>query len=193
MRGDLVLASGSPYRRRLLERLGLPFRVREPGVDEDEYKSRSLPPERLAEALAIAKATALSEAEPGATLIGGDQLVAFEEEILGKPGSPEAAIEQLRRLAGRQHRLVTALAVWSEGMLYSEVDIAELRMRPLSDEAIRRYVECDRPTDCAGAYKLEERGIVLFEEILAKDHTAITGLPLIALTKILVRIGFSIP
>jgi len=190
---DLVLASTSPYRRALLERLGVPFRCRAPGVDEDALKLGASGPRELAERLALAKALSLRDEEPAATLIGGDQLVAFEGRIFGKPGTSARASDQLAAMAGRAHALITALAVWHDGRTYRHIDVTTLHMRPLDRDAIARYVAADLPLDCAGSYKLERRGITLFERIESEDHTAITGLPLIALTTILREIGYVIP
>jgi septum formation protein len=191
---DLVLASTSRYRRVLLARLGVPFRWRAPGVDEEAYKERGASgPVEVAEQLALAKATSVAQAEPGATVIGGDQVVALHGQILGKPGSRERAIEQLLQMAGQEHTLITAMVVVHEGKAQPHTDVATLRMRALSRAEIARYVDADEPFDCAGSYKLEARGVVLFERIVAEDHSAITGLPLIALTSILRGIGLAVP
>jgi septum formation protein len=190
---NLVLASTSRYRRALLERLGVPFRSRAPLVDEEEWKSSGLDPRALAERLATAKAESLDQEEPDATIIGSDQLVAFEGRVFGKPGTLEKAIAQLEALSGRPHDLITALAVRHEGRTILHTDVTTLWMRRLNLAEIERYVAADQPVDCAGAYKLEERGIALFERIDSADHTAITGLPLIALITILRSLGFAIP
>ncbi len=147
----------------------------------------------LAEHLAIAKARSLSEAEPNATLIGSDQLVCFEGRIYGKPGTPERAVEQLAAMAGKSHQLITALAVWRQGQTYLHTDITSMHMRSFSQDELERYVAADHPLDCAGSYKLEERGIVLFDRVESQDHTSIMGLPLIALTSLLRTLGYSIP
>lgn len=190
---DLVLASTSRYRRELLARLGVPFRWRAPGVDEEALKGEGIPPREVAEQLALAKAVRVAEEEPGATVIGGDQVVALRGEILGKPGSRERAIEQLLGMAGEAHTLITAMAVIHEGKIYPHTDVATMRMRALSRAEIERYVDADAPLDCAGSYKLEARGVVLFERIVAEDHSAISGLPLIALTSILRGLGATVP
>lgn len=190
---DLVLASTSPYRRALLERLGVPFRAIAPAVDEDEFKARGLSPLALAETLARAKAESVGLGLPESIVIGSDQVAAIDGRALGKPGSVEAAEAQLEALAGRTHELVTAVAVRNRGSTISHTDITTLVMRPLSVEEISRYVTADRPLDCAGSYKLESRGITLFEKIVSDDHTAIVGLPLIALTTILRSLGMEIP
>ncbi|HMB06764.1 MAG TPA: nucleoside triphosphate pyrophosphatase [Isosphaeraceae bacterium] len=190
---DLVLGSTSRYRRALLERLGVPFRCRAPRIDEEALKTGNLDPRSLAERLATAKAESLIVDEPDATVIGSDQLVALAGRVFGKPGGAEGAVDQLAALAGRSHDLITALAVWHEGRTILHTDVTTLHMRPLTRAEIARYVAADRPLDCAGAYKLEERGIALFERIDTADHTAIIGLPLIALTTILRALGFAIP
>lgn len=193
---DLVLASTSPYRRAQLERLGVPHRCRAPLCDEAAIKRglAGLPPATLARELAIAKAESLiAEEGPGVTIIGGDQLVVLDGEVLGKPGSLDRARAQLARLAGRSHELVTALAVSRAGETLVELDVSVLTMRWLTDAEIDRYIDADKPHDCAGAYKWEERGITLFESIMTQDPSAITGLPLIALTTALRRFGHPLP
>jgi septum formation protein len=192
---DLVLASTSPYRRALLERLGIPFRCRAPLCDEStlQRERSGLDPKELGEALAMAKASSLLEVESESTIIGCDQLVSFEGRVFGKPGTPERAVEQLASMSGRTHELITAMVVIHRGQAARHNDVTRLRMRALDREALERYVEADRPFDCAGSYKLESRGIALFDRIESDDHSAITGLPLIALVSILIGIGYSIP
>ncbi len=200
----IVLASTSRYRRELLLRLGLPFSARAPACDEEALKARllgvdgtapssSLPPERLAPALARAKAESLREVEPGAVVLGADQVAALDGEILGKPGTAERAAAQLARLAGRAHVLVTAVALYHEGRLREHVDVTRLSMRPLTPAQIDRYVAADAPLDCAGSYRIEARGIALFDRIESADHTAIVGLPLIALGSMLAAMGYPVP
>lgn len=194
---DLVLASTSRYRRALLERLGLPFRAVAPACDEEALKDPALAPQQLAEYLALAKAQSLEASLPSATIIGSDQLAALEVDghwtILGKPGTRDCAIDQLALLAGRSHLLVTAMVVLHRGTIHHHTDLTTLTMRPLGRDALASYVDADQPLDCAGAYKLEARGITLFERIDSADHTAITGLPLIALTRILAGLGYALP
>lgn len=190
---DLILASTSPYRRALIARLGIPFRCEDPGVDEEPFKGQISDPCELAGALALAKAAAVAGRYPGAAVIGGDQVVACAGQILGKPGTEARAVDQLLALAGRSHELITALAVIAPGRTARIVEVARLTMRPVGRAAAERYVAADRPVDCAGSYKLEERGIALFERIEAGDHSAITGVPLVALTSILLELGFAIP
>jgi septum formation protein len=147
----------------------------------------------LARLLATEKVNSLISQHPLDTIIGGDQVVDLDGMILGKPTTVHAAIDQLIELSGRSHRLATAVAVWDEGRLNTHVDITTLTMRTLELSAIRRYVEADQPLDCAGSYKLESRGIALFERIETADYTAIIGLPLMALTSMLRGVGYVIP
>jgi septum formation protein len=179
----------------LLERLGVPFRSREPRCDESAIQREEVgaQPHRLAERLALAKASSLVGSEAHAAIIGCDQLVAFEGRVFGKPHTLARAVDQLVAMAGRTHELITALVVIRGADTFRHTDITRLRMRELSSEAIERYVAADQPVDCAGSYKLESRGIALFERIETDDHTAITGLPLIALVTILRELGFAIP
>jgi septum formation protein len=188
----LVLASTSPYRRDLLQRLGLAFEAVAPRCDEEALKDPSLPPRLLAQLLAREKALSVHESD--AFVLGSDQLVEIDGEVLGKPKSRERAVAQLARLAGRVHRLVTAFAlVTPDGGIDEHVDVHTLHMRALSRAELERYVAADLPLDCAGSYKIERGGIALFERIEGADFTAITGLPLVALTTLLRRHGFALP
>jgi septum formation protein len=196
MAPELVLASTSRYRLELLARLGVPFRAVAHRCDERALE-RTLPagasPTDLAVALARAKAESLRDVEPHAAVLGSDQVAALGAEVLHKPGTPEEAARQLTRLAGRTHLQVTAVALLYEGCLHEHVDVARLTMRPLTAEQIERYVSADAPLDCAGSYRLEARGITLFERIECADHTAIVGLPLIAVTSLLAAAGYPLP
>src|SRR5205823_317052 len=160
---DLVLASTSPYRRALLQRLGIPFRCVAPPVDEDALKGAGATPRVLARLLARAKAESVAGVEPGAVVIGGDQVVSFEGRVFGKPGDADRAVEQLAAMAGRPHELITAVSILHPRGAHEVCDVTTLWMRPLTRAEIERYVAADRPFDCAGAYKLEARGIALFE------------------------------
>jgi septum formation protein len=190
---ELVLASTSVYRRALLERLGVPFRACAPLCDEESFKRKHQDPRSLTESLAHAKATSLASLQPHAAIIGSDQVVSFRGQIFGKPRSLARAVDQLTAMAGQTHELVTALEVIRADRVFRHTDVTYLTMRQLSRSAIERYVSADQPLDCAGAYKLEARGIVLFEKIETDDHTAVTGLPLIALVTILRELGYDIP
>jgi septum formation protein len=190
---DLVLASTSPYRFALMERLGVPFRSRPPYVDEEALLDPGLRPKAQAEWLAWAKAQSVAASEPESVVIGSDQMAALGGHVFGKPGSAARAVEQLLQMAGKPHELFTAVSVCHRGQVVAHTDVTTLWMRPLTRAEAERYVEADRPFDCAGSYKLESRGIALFERISSNDHTAVTGLPLIALTSILRDFGYAIP
>ena len=176
-----------------MARLGVSSTMVSPAVDEESFKRLDLPPRELAERLACEKALSVANKEPDAAIIGGDQVVSLDGRIFDKPGDAEAAADQLQALAGRTHELITAMAVWHAGRLIPRTDVARLRMRPLTRAEIERYVAADRPLDCAGSYKIEERGIALFERIETADWSSITGLPLIALASILRELGIPIP
>ncbi len=190
---QLVLGSTSRYRRDLLSRLRLPFECLAPPVDEEPYKNSGASPSSIAAVLAVAKAESLSGIRPEAVIIGSDQVIDCDGEVLGKPGTPEAAIEQLERLSGREHRLITAVAVWHRYHTQLAVDSTLLVMRDLSRSEIERYVAHDQPLDCAGSYKIESLGITLFDAIESSDQTAIVGLPLIATTRMLRQISWDLP
>ena len=190
----LVLASTSPYRKQLLDRLGLPFEQKAPKCNEEALKAIPYPgAAALARLLATEKVNSLVSECLMDTIIGGDQVVELEGRVLDKPGTIGRAIDQLTEMTGRSHRIATAVAVWDEGRLSTHVDITTLTMRTLELSAIKRYVEADVPLDCAGSYKLESRGVTLFERIETADYTAIIGLPLMALTSMLRAIGYIIP
>ena len=189
----LILASASPYRKELLERLGLPFEAQASQVDEDVYKEKISDPKELTETLALAKANSVFEKNSKALVIGGDQISLFEGNILGKPHTVEGAFKQLKALKGKTHQLVTATCLKGPALELVWTEVMTMTMRELSDDEIHRYIEADKPLDCAGSYKIEGLGISLFEKISGDDHTSIVGLPLISLSYHLRAQGFQIP
>ncbi len=184
---QLILASTSPYRRELLERLALPFVTMKPLIDEEKEKDPSLAPLAFAEKLALLKAQSL--AKEGLVVIGGDQIVTFEGQILGKSHTSEKAVEQLLAMQGKTHELVTAICVFDGLKAIPYTDITRMHMKTLSRAQAEKYVQLDQATDCAGGYKIEKHGIQLFDKIESQDFTAIQGLPLMELRKILERCG----
>jgi septum formation protein len=190
---EIVLASTSRYRRALLERLGLPFEAVAPPYDEEGGKRAhaDLGPEALSLALARGKALSVAATRPAALVIGSDQIAVIDGTQLDKPGTPERARAQLRQLAGRTHRLVTSVVIAhaATGRVLEHVDVHALTMRALSDAQIARYVEADAPLDCAGSYRSESLGVALFETMRGDDATAIVGLPLTAVTRMLAALG----
>jgi septum formation protein len=190
----LVLASTSPYRKGLLDRLRIPFETGAPRCDEEAEKRMGREPPALARHLAHAKAESLRGSHEGAYVLGGDQVAELDGAILDKPGSEETARAQLARLEGREHRLLTAICLVDPmGGVREHLDVHRLRMRSLDADAIARYVALDRPLDCCGSYRVESLGIALFERIDGEDFTAIEGIPLLALSAMLRAEGFRIP
>lgn len=186
----IVLASTSIYRRELLSRLGLEFESRAPDFDEDSFKSLDLSPLELAKTLSRGKARSLATGTN--CVIGGDQLVALDGQILGKPKTAAKAQAQLEMMSGKTHELITAVTVIYAKEEFEIVDRAQMTLRDLTPELIRRYLQADQPWDCAGSYKIEHRGITLFSSIRCEDFTAIPGLPLIKLTSLLASKGYPV-
>jgi septum formation protein len=185
----VVLGSTSRYRRELLSRLHLPFEVAAPDLDETPQAGES--PRDLALRLALAKARAVAMRHPEAVVIGSDQVADLDGEPLGKPGTHERAVQQLRRMRGRTVVFQTAVAVVCLATGFEQVDLAPVRVRfrDLSDEEIERYLRTEQPYDCAGSAKSEGLGIALLESIENDDPTALVGLPLIRTTRLLRAAG----
>ena len=188
----LILASTSPYRRELLARLLVPFRCVHPTFEEI-HPAEASPEEARAIALrnARGKVESLREAFPGRLILGSDQVCECEGRLLGKAGTEERAVEQLGWLVGREHRLHTAVALLeaTTGALESEVMTTRLRIRDLSPNQLRAYVRKELPIDAAGSYYSEGLGIVLFEYLRGDDPTAVIGLPLTLVCRLLERHG----
>ncbi|WP_334154785.1 Maf family protein [Tepidimonas sp.] len=189
----IVLGSTSPYRRELLARLRLPFETVAPQVDETPLPGES--PARLAQRLARAKAETVAQRHPQAIVIGSDQVVDLDGAALGKPGTHERAVAQLRAMRGRTVRFQTALAIVCKAGGYAAEDLAvvEVRFRDLSDAEIERYLLAERPYDCAGSAKSEGLGIALLEGIVSDDPSALVGLPLIRTARLLRGAGVTLP
>lgn len=188
----LVLGSTSRYRRELLERLGLPFDTERPEVEETPRAGEA--PAALVERLAREKALAVAARRPGTWVIGSDQLAEFDGRSLGKPGDRTRAIAQLAAMSGRDVVFLTAVCLARGDIAHAlHVDRTVVRFRALRDEEIARYVDAERPFDCAGSFKSEGRGIALFEAIETRDPTALIGLPLIATARMLREAGYALP
>ncbi len=188
----LILASTSPFRRELLERLGLPFTVESPEVDEAALPGE--PPTERALRLAAAKAEAVAVRHPGCVVIGSDQVAAAGGVILDKPGTVERACQQLRHLSGSSARFHTACAVrWhNTGFSVNHLETVTVSVRDLTALEIENYVAREQPLNCAGSFKSEGLGIALFSRIESEDPTALVGLPLIWLAGALRQAGYSI-
>ncbi len=174
-----------------MRRLPIEFKAVAPLIDEDAHKNMNLAPLHLAENLARLKACSIKT--PNSVVIGSDQIVHFDGRILGKPGSREKAIQQLEAMAGKSHELITSVCVWDQEVDIVFTDTTHMVMRPLSKKEIERYVDLDKPFDCAGAYKIEKAGITLMNAIETDDFTAIQGLPLLKLSQVLRQKGFHLP
>jgi septum formation protein len=188
----IVLGSTSKYRRALLERLGLSFDVAKPLIDEEKVKisleKQGVTPLEMAQKLAKAKGESLRTENQ--LIIGGDQLVQCEGKILGKPHNPKRAVEQLMSMRGKTHEIITAVCICTPSENIEFHDIAKLTMKNLTQKELEDYVALDQPLDCAGSYKIEKNGRSLFSRIEAQDFTAIEGLPLLSLSKILQNLGY---
>lgn len=188
-----MLGSTSRYRAELLGRLGLAFEQRAPGVDETEQPGE--PPMDRAIRLATAKAIAAGASLTDALVIGSDQVAELDGELLEKPGSMERAHAQLSACSGREVRFHTALCVYdtSSEQQHSFLDLTRVTFRHLQPDEISRYIAREQPLDCAGSFKCEGLGISLFERIDSTDPTALIGLPLIGVAKMLREAGLALP
>lgn len=183
----LILASSSKYRQELLSRLKIPFLSVSPDVDETPFPNE--PPEQLALRLAIAKAQRIAQAYPKHVVIGADQVASLHDLPLGKPGHAAAAHTQLQQLSGQTVTFFSAMAVVLGSHVQSTVVPTHCVFRHLSEAAIARYIAIDQPFDTAGSAKAECLGIALMQSMHSSDPTAIIGLPLIELTKMLAQVG----
>ena len=189
----LILASTSRYRRELLARLQIVFSVADPRIDETALPDE--PPEALAARLARAKALAVAAGHKDALIIGCDQVAVCAGNILGKPGSHDNAVRQLRELSGREAMFYTALCVHDAGSGRTSDRIVPycVKFRVLDDATITRYLAREQPYDCAGSAKSEGLGIALIERMEGSDPNALIGLPLIALVDLLAEHGVQVP
>jgi septum formation protein len=189
----LILASSSAYRRELLGRLRLPFEAIAPHIDETPQPGDA--PEATALRLARAKAQAIALQHPGALVIGSDQVATLDGEQIGKPGDHARALAQLQTMRGREVVFHTALCLWDSRIVDPEAASqlenvrVFVRFRDLPDAELDAYLRIEQPYDCAGSAKNEGLGIALLERIESNDPTALTGLPLIALTGMLRHAG----
>lgn len=193
MTAQLILASTSRYRKALLEKLGKPFQCEAPEVDESPLPGESA--EALVARLAHAKASAVARQHAQGLIIGSDQVCVCDGRILGKPGTVENAVAQLLAAQGKSVTFYTGLCVLdaATGRVEQLVEPFRVHFRQLDEAAIRRYVAAEQPLDCAGSFKCEGMGIVLFEQLEGRDPNALIGLPLIGLVELLGRHGLALP
>ncbi len=192
LKPEIILASSSPFRKSLLQRLHLDFECYSPDIDESHY------PGEKAEAyvcrLAQQKAEAAGKQFPQAVVIGSDQCAIINGEILGKPGSHENALRQLRNAQGKTVVFHTGVCVLSEGNGFCEVDDIpyEVDFRHLKDSQLEHYLQVEQPYQCAGSFKSEGYGVCLFDQMRGDDPTALIGLPLIRLVQMLENAGVGV-
>ncbi|WP_303761213.1 nucleoside triphosphate pyrophosphatase [Alcanivorax jadensis] len=189
----LLLASSSPFRRQLLDKLGLEFIHQSPDIDESRLEGES--PVALVMRLARKKAEALAADHPNTLIIGSDQVAVIGDQVLGKPGSREKAIEQLSAASGQRVTFLTGLCLLNTvtGRTQVACDPFHVQFRTLRPAQIERYVDAEQPLNCAGSFKSEGLGIVLFKAMEGRDPNTLVGLPLILLTEFLAAEGISLP
>jgi len=189
MNRPVILGSTSKYRAELMNRLGIAFERAAPDVDETPLPGET--PEQIARRLALAKARDVARRFPQAVVIGSDQVADLAGQPLGKPGTHERAVQQLRAMRGQTVVFQTALAVVCAETGFEQADLAAVRVvfRDLGDDEIEHYLRAEQPYDCAGSAKSEGLGIALLERIDNDDPTALVGLPLIRTCRLLRAAG----
>lgn len=190
---EIILASGSKYRAELLARLRLNFRIEIPGVSETP--DLVVTPVKWAERLSLRKAQSICEKYPDALVIGSDQVAEFNHQIVGKPGSTTEAVKQLMMFSGAKVAFHTGVALKSltHNCSLSDVTTTWVKFRELNANEVKRYIDIEKPLDCAGSFKCEGLGISLFDSIDSSDPTALIGLPLIKLCSMLRSAGVDMP
>lgn len=188
----LVLASTSVYRKELLARLGLPFTIATPEVDETPLPDET--PPQLVRRLAELKARAVAARYPGALIIGSDQVAVIDGQILGKPGNHERAVAQLRLASGKRLDFLTGLCLFNAASSSLQVEVVSFGVvfRRLSDQQIENYLRREQPYHCAGSFKSEALGVALCERFDGEDPSALIGLPLIRLIRMLEQENVSV-
>lgn len=185
----IILASGSPRRKKLLEQIGLTFIVKTSDVDEDDVPV--LPPHALVEYISLKKAKKISEKYPKAVVIGADTLIVCKGEIIGKPNSEKDAKDILKKLSGQVHTVITGVTVIKENKVLTRHELSKVYFKKLTDEEIDSYVKTGEPMDKAGAYGVQEKG-VLFVEKIEGDYQNVVGLPIILLVNMLAEFGIDV-
>lgn len=190
---EMILASTSPFRRDLLQRLGLPFTVEAPDIDETRLTGET--PTRMVTRLAEAKARAVARRRKQGLIIGSDQVASIADGILGKPGSRDKAFAQLRAASGKVVSFHTGLCLLNAATDRAQIacELFRVHFRVLSDAQIYRYLDAERPFECAGSFKSEGLGISLFTRLQGNDPNSLIGLPLIRLVDMLRQEGLSLP
>lgn len=193
MSHSIVLASTSKYRKALLEKIGITFSCESPDIDETPTTDET--PEVLVKRLAFEKAKVIADKTCNSWVIGCDQVCSIDEKIVGKPGTVERAKHQLAQASGKTITFYTGLCLFdSIDQSYQVIcDKFNVHFRDLTTKQIERYVEIEQPIDCAGSFKSEGLGIVLFEKLEGRDPNTLIGLPLIALVEMFKNKGLTLP
>jgi len=188
----LILASTSPFRKAILEKLALPFSTQSPDVDETPLENEL--PEQLVERLSILKAKAVADNISEGLVIGSDQVAVIDGTILGKPGNHDKAMEQLKQASGKTVTFLTGLCLYNAARDNYQVDVVPFKVvfRELSETQIDTYLKKEQPYNCAGSFKSEALGITLFEKLVGDDPNTLIGLPLIRLVKMLEDEGVTV-
>ncbi len=191
--GPIVLASSSIYRRGLLDRFLGEYEAVSPKVDESDDGTEM--PEHLAARLAREKAEAVSSTHRDSLIIGADQVAVLDDQVLGKPGDHHKAIEQLLAVSGKSLQFLTAVCVLDPAgrTRHEYIDRTAVRFRQFDLRLAETYLRHDEPYDCAGSFKIDGAGFVLFESVQTDDPTALVGLPMIWLAETLRRLGYLLP
>ncbi len=186
---SLVLGSSSRYRKQLLDKLGIPFTQDSPDIDETPQPDESAAV--LVERLAVDKAKALVDKHPNSLIIGSDQVATFSGRIIGKPHTKDNAKSQLMQFSGQSVTFLTGLCLYNSqtGEHQSLVEPFNVHFKALTEYQIERYIELEQPLDCAGSFKSEGLGITMFSQLEGRDPNSLIGLPLIALTEMLINEG----
>lgn len=189
---QLVLASTSPFRKAILEKLGVPFDTASPEVDESQLPDET--PQQLVQRLAEVKARAVADKFPDALIIGSDQVAVIDDQILGKPGSHDQAVKQLRQASGKTVTFLTGLCLYNSRTDHARCEVVPFKVhfRQLDDSQIENYLKQEQPYNCAGSFKSEALGIALFEKLEGDDPNTLIGLPLINLIRMLEKEGYYI-
>lgn len=188
----LILASTSPFRKAILDKLGVDFDTASPETDETALADET--PQQLVERLSIAKAKAIADKVSDALVIGSDQVSVINGEIIGKPHTHENAVKQLQNASGKTVTFYTGLCLYNSSTQQYQSDVVpfDVVFRDLSEQQIENYLRKEEPYNCAGSFKSEALGIVLFEKLEGEDPNTLMGLPLIRLIKMLDKEQFTI-
>ena len=189
---SIILASSSKYRKALLERIIPSFECISPEIDETPQKDESA--ESLTKRLSIEKAKVVSISHLNSWVIGSDQVAVYNNQLLGKPGSHKKAREQLSQFSNNSVEFLTGIALVNQAkqQVYYDCDLTIVEFKALSEKMIESYLSLDKPYDCAGSFKVESFGPVLFDKVTSHDPTALQGLPLIKLAKLFEKAGIDL-